>query len=266
MHGLAIFLHDIVGDINQVVNGTDTAGSQPSLHPLGRRGDFDIGTYPCTVAGAQIGILYLYFNIIIDIFPIFMHINHRGDEGLMEGHGRFPGNSQNTEAVNSVVCDFIFKYGVPQTQGIDCVGTYFHIIAENIDAVFRSLGIHIPAGSQLFNRAHHTVGGNSPQLSCFNGNALLRERAAVVSAGHLTAVKNHRHLVPFLHIGSACNDLNGLSSDIYLADDQLVRVRMLFYFFYLANYDFFQIPVKPFIAFHLGAAHCHRIAVFLVRA
>ena len=34
MHGLSVFFHHIVGDIHQVVDGTDAAGCQTSLHPL----------------------------------------------------------------------------------------------------------------------------------------------------------------------------------------------------------------------------------------
>ena len=34
VHGLSVLFHHIVGDIHDIVDGTDSAGSQTALHPL----------------------------------------------------------------------------------------------------------------------------------------------------------------------------------------------------------------------------------------
>ena len=41
VEGLAREQHDVVADVDDVVDGTDALGKEQRLHPFGRRGDFD---------------------------------------------------------------------------------------------------------------------------------------------------------------------------------------------------------------------------------
>ena len=49
------------------------------------------------------------------------------------------------------------------------------------------------------------------------------------------------------YVRGTCHNLNLFTSDINLADDELIRIRMLFNLFNLADDDLIQILVQPFI-------------------
>ena len=53
MHRLAIFHHDIVRNINNVVDGSHPAGTDPLSEPFGRGADLNIAYHPAGVAFAQ---------------------------------------------------------------------------------------------------------------------------------------------------------------------------------------------------------------------
>ena len=93
MHGLAVFFHHIVGNVNQVVDGTDAAGCQSSLHPFGRRSDFDIFAHSCTVSGAEVGIFNGNLDVVVDIVSCFFYFHNGRYEGLVKGCGSFSGNT-----------------------------------------------------------------------------------------------------------------------------------------------------------------------------
>ena len=61
VYSKAVFDHDVVGDINNVVDRTDTGAAQALAHPLGGGGDADVLHHPGGVPQAQIvgGNLYL---------------------------------------------------------------------------------------------------------------------------------------------------------------------------------------------------------------
>ena len=70
---------------------------------------------------------------------------------------------------------------------------------------------------------------------------------------HLAAVQYHRYLVAHMHIGGTRHNLNGFRSDIYLTDNQFIRIRVLFYGQDLSHHNFLEILVKLFVSFHLGS-------------
>ena len=68
---------------------------------------------------------------------------------------------------------------------------------------------------------------------------------------HASAVKHHRNLVAFMHIIGSCHDLYGLTSNIHLADDQFVCVRMLLDLIDLTDHDLVKIRIQNLISFYL---------------
>ena len=54
VHGLTIFQHDIVGDVNDVVDRSDSGGAQTHSQPQGRGSDSDIFNYAGGVARAKL--------------------------------------------------------------------------------------------------------------------------------------------------------------------------------------------------------------------
>ena len=67
MHGLAILQHDVVGDVHDVVDGTDAGGAQTVTHPAGRGLDADILGHGGRITGAQVGIADLHGQMLVDI-------------------------------------------------------------------------------------------------------------------------------------------------------------------------------------------------------
>ena len=58
---------------------------------------------------------------------------------------------------------------------------------------------------------------------------------------HSAAVQNHGNQVALLYVGSAGNDLDGLTPHIYLANHQLVRIGMSLDLFDASHYYLVQI-------------------------
>ena len=102
MHGLAILLHDEVRDIHQVIDGTDAAVPKALLHPFRGGGKADVLYHPCTVTGAELCILHLYLQIVIDILTVSCFLYLRQLEALSEGGGSLPGNADDAVAVHPV--------------------------------------------------------------------------------------------------------------------------------------------------------------------
>src|SRR5699024_5887260 len=76
MHGLAVFQHDIVGNINNIVDGPNAASPQTLPHPTGRGLNFYIFDHPGDITHAELRIFHLYLKQIIDIPVSAFH--HRG--------------------------------------------------------------------------------------------------------------------------------------------------------------------------------------------
>ena len=85
-----------------------------------------------------------------------------------------------------------------------------------------------------------------------------------MTACYFAAVQNNGNLVAHLYIGCAGYNLDHLGTDVYLTDNQLVRIRMLFDFFNLTHNDFFKVFIHSFKALYLGSGKGHSVAVFLV--
>ena len=188
MHRLPILLHHVIGDVHQIIDGTDAAGGKPLPHPLRRRPQLDVLADPCTVPGAKLRILYLHADIVMNILLISCHIHKGRHKGLPEGSRRLSGDSQHAVAVHPVAGDFIFKHRVVKPQQLHRISPYLSILFKYIDALLRSLRIHASVSPQLLYGAHHALRGNPPQLPCLDPDALLRKRTAVMPPCDLSSV------------------------------------------------------------------------------
>ena len=262
VHRLAVLFHHIVGDINDVVDRTDSVGSQSSLHPYGRGSDLDIFYDSRAVTRAEVGILYDNFHIVVNVFAV----SGSGDNGrfelFVEGSCCLTGNTDDAVAVHTVGSDLILENHVIQAKSLDCALSYHCILRKNVNAVLRSFRIHISAGTQFLDGAHHTVGLDAAEFSFFDGDAA-RSLLSVMASCHTAAVQHNRNLVAHMNVGSAGNDLNRLLADIYLADDELIRIRMTLDGKDLSDDDLVQVCVQFFKSFHFGTGQCHGVGVFL---
>ena len=88
-----------------------------------------------------------------------------------------------------------------------------------------------------------------------------------MAAGDASAVKHDRNDVSFHHIAGAGHDLHRLLfSYVDLADDELVRVGMLFNGKDLADDDVLEVLVQSLESLNFGAREGHFVAVFLICA
>ena len=157
MHRLSIFFHDIVGNIDQIIDGTNSIASQGSLHPLRRWTNLDILHHSGSIPWTQIWIFHCDFHIVRSLLIISSLNNLRRTKFLIESRSRLPRNSQRTITVYSIRSDFIFKNHIPKPQCFDGIFAYLRVFRENVDSILRSLRIHVTRAAQLFDGAHHAV-------------------------------------------------------------------------------------------------------------
>ena len=252
MHWLTKLFHYIVCNINQVIDRTDSIRSQASLHPLRRRTDLDIFYNSCTVTRAKLRILYSNFYIVGSFFIISLNFYNWRAEFLLESCCCLSCDSKNTVAVYTVGSDLILKYHIVKAKCFNSALTYNCVLRENIDAVFRCFRVHLSCASELLDRAHHTTGLNAAEFTFFDLDST-RSHFSVVAACNTSAVKNNRNFVSLFYIRSTCYDLYALCSDIYLADDQFICIRMFLNLVDLADHDLVKICIQLCKALYLCA-------------
>ena len=238
MHGLAILFHDIVSDIHQIVDGTDSAGCQSTLHPLGGRRNLDIFYHAGDIARAKLLIFHFHADIVLGLFLVTGSGNHRRVERQTESCSSFSCDADDAETVHTVGSYFIFKYGVVKSQCLNGIGTYLHVILKHIDAIFGSLRIKVSGTSQLLNGTHHAVAGHTTEFSGFNLDAFLRHGTAVMSSCNHTSVQNNGNFLSHFHVGGTGYNLDSLCTDVPLTYHQFVCVGVFLDGLNLSYYDF----------------------------
>ena len=262
VHWLTILFHNIICNIYQVINGTDSVFRKVSLHPFWRRSDFYIFYNSCTITCAKFRILYCNLNIIRSIFIVSCFLYFRRAEFLIESSGCLSCDSENPVTVYTIGSNFILNHCVVKIKSLHCTCSHNCIFRENINSVFRSFRVHFPCTSQLFNRAHHAVGIDSSQFSFFDFYTA-GSRFSIVASCHTSSVKDNRNFISLFYVWSSCHNLYSLISYIYLADNKFIRIRVTLDFFNLSDYDFFKICVKLYISFYFCTGQCHCICILL---
>ncbi len=145
MHRLAVFRHNIVCNIDQVVDWADALRGQAALHPLRGRGNFDIFDRPRHIAGTQIRILYRHLDIIVHILAVARFRYLRQLQFPAKRRRRFPCDTDYRKAVRPVGGHLVFKYGVMQPQKPDGVRSHRDVLFKNINPQFRRFRIHLAA-------------------------------------------------------------------------------------------------------------------------
>ena len=258
VHGLAVLQHNIVGDIHNVVDGTNAVGTQALPQPLGGGADLHIGHHPGGVAVAQIFRRNLHIQIVIDV-PGIAAMNHRlvVAHGLMEGSGGLSGQTDDGVAVGTVVGDLKVHHGVIVANDLVDVLTYMAVLViQDPDAVSVGTGKIVLGQTQLGKGAEHTVGRNTPELALGDVDA----------AGQVGVVQSGGNQIPFMDILCAGDDLNrGFLSHIYLADPHVVGVFVADDGNHLANHNILDLGIHPLIGFYFLTKDGELFHKFLVR-
>ncbi|MPM48654.1 hypothetical protein SDC9_95380 [bioreactor metagenome] len=141
VHGLAVFQHDVVGDIHDVVDGADAGITQPFPHPGGGRLDFHVFHHPGGVPGTKIRILDLNVHQLRDAVAAALDLRGVELEGLAEGGGGLPGEADDTETVRPVGRDLKLHDVIVITDELGNVVAGLHVVlVEDPDAVGDAVG------------------------------------------------------------------------------------------------------------------------------
>ena len=257
MHRLAIFQHNIVGNINDVIDGTHTVSAQTLTQPLGRRTDLHICNHTGRVAITQVGCFHFHIQL-------FVHraggaaLNHRFVvfHRQTECSSGFTGKADDGVAVGTVIGDFEVNDGIViANHQIDVIAGFAIFIVKNPDTVLVGAGQVILSQSQLNIRAEHTIGGDTAELALGDVN----------TTGQPGVVQCSRHQVTFVNILCAGNDLHRLIlSNIYLADPHVVGVLVTNNGQNLTNNNIFDLSVHTLVGFNFLTEYGQFFHKFLI--
>ena len=249
MHRLAVLKHDVVGDINDVVDRAHTAGVQTLAHPRRGRLDLDVLDQTRGVARAKVGVHHLNRHILVDV--VARALDHRllDRERALKGRSGFARQTDHAEAVSAVGGDFKVGNVVVQTEHLLDVLAYGRAFRQEQNAVLAGVGHAAVRQSQLLERAHHAVGDFAAQLALGDFH----------TAGQRGLVQRDRadfaHRVGG-HVGRTGDDLDGFAlPHVDLANLEVVGVRMIDDRQHLAGHDVFDLCAEVVDLLDLGAGH-----------
>ena len=249
VHGLAVFQHDVVGDVHDVVDGPHPGGPQPLPHPQGRGADLYVPHHPGGVPGAQVrgGGLHVQ-QLGQDAGAAALHHGVVEGQGLAEGDGRLPGQADDGQAVRPVGGDLKLHHVVVEAQdlpdivsGLEAPGLQVGVGLQDKDAVHHAGGPVVVGHAQLLVGAQHPVGFHAPELALLDMDP----------AGEGGVVLGHGDQVPLGDVLGAGDDLDGLGlAHVHLADPHMVGVLVADDLQDLAHHH-----IGNLFAFHLGDLH-----------
>ncbi len=229
MHRLTEFKHDIIRDIDDIIDRPDTDRNQTVAQPLGRGLDLDTGNRQAKIAGAKVffGDFYPESGVItVDpdiILAIFTHIL---DERRIEKNRDLPGHAIMPPEIRTI--------------GNRLIVDFENIIIESEISrkEFTELGalaqVHYPAmiitETELILCAEHALRLFPADLGRFDLEAVGQDRA----------YERDRHHHTDSNIGRAANNPELFFPDIDQSDLKLISLRMLAYFQDSTDHDLFE--------------------------
>ena len=261
VHGLAVFQHNIVCDVHDVVDRPHTHGAQPLPHPLGGGGDLHIADHTGGIPGAQLRVRGLHVQKIAEN-TLGAALHHRLVEAQLrvESGGSFPGQADDAETVGTIGGDLKFHHMVVKSHGGADILSHseagqLRVVGKNPDTILVGGGEIPLLQSQLLEGAEHTVGHLTPELALLN----------LHPAGQGGFVEGHRYQVALLDILSAGNDLDGgVLTHLYLADPHMVAVFVALDLSHPAHDHAADLRTLLLRGLHLGAGEGHSLREFLI--
>ena len=257
VHGLAVFLHDIVRDIDDVVDRADTGGAQTAAQPRGGGLDLYVFDHPRRIARAESGVPDLHGEVVFDGIAVAraLYLGRVQAEICAEGRRGFSCQTDDAQAVGAVVRDLEFHHAVGQTQDLPDVVAGPAGLLQDEDAVLDGIGIVVGVETELAEGAEHTLARHAAQLA---GTDLL-------AAGERGAVQRHGDHVADGDVLRAGDDGElMLLSRVDRADPQVIGVGVPFHGKDAPDRDVFDALAGAGECFDLGAGHGHAVAELLV--
>src|SRR5690606_21922606 len=218
VHGLAVFEHHVVADIDDVVDRAQADGGQALADPVGRRADFDAGDDGGGVERAGLGGFDTHgleqLGVRVGIDGGGGESNFRIREILEEPGGEFAGDADVVEAVGAVGRDLDVEHGVAGGQ---------HVVDGRADGRFAGEQVETVGGlreGEFAGGAQHAGGGLAADLGFLDGEV----------AGQRGGGQRDGHAVAGVAVVRAADDgahaAVGLA-DVHGADGKFVGVGVL---------------------------------------
>ena len=258
VHRLTVLEHNVVGNINDVIDWTDAAGVQTLAHPRRGRLDLDILDNAGGVARAQVGVLDLDGHILVDVVAHALYLRGLDAERTVEGSRSLAGQTDHAQAVRAVGRNLKIGNPVVQTEHLLDVLANRGAGRQEQDAVLARIRYAAVGQTQLLERAHHAVGRHAAQLAL--GDLHAARQGGLVQADRADLANGRRR-----YIGCAGDDLHRLLlADIELADLQMVGIRVIDNLEDLAGHNVVDLRAEVVNLLDLGAGHS-QLGIILLR-
>ena len=249
VHRLAVLEHDVVGDINDIVDRADAAGVQTLAHPSRGRLDLDVLDNAGGVARAQVGVLDLDRHILVDVVADALDRGGLDAERTVEGCGGLTRQTDNAQAVRAVRGNLEVGNPVVQTEHLLDVLANRGAGRQEQDTVLARIRNAAVGEAQLLERAHHTVGRDAAQLALGDLHAAGQGGLVLCDRADLADGVGR-------HVRCAGYNLNRFAlAEVELADFQVVGVRMVNNGKDFAGDNVFNLRAEVVDLLDLGAGH-----------
>ena len=221
VHRLAIFEHDEICDIDNIVNRAHAARTQPLAQPA--RGGLDAHIFDdrAHIAIAPFRIQDGNAQVVIHIARSRLHLRHGHLERHLKGCRSLTREAQNRQAVRPVGGNFKLRDRIVEADRVMNIraGRQIAVIAQNKDAILNCIGKIVRGQPQLAQRAEHAVARHATQLALFD----------LLATVHCGMIQRDGDKIALLQILRAGDDLEGVPLPrVDLADPEMIGIRVLF--------------------------------------
>ena len=250
---MAVLNHDEVGNIHDIVDGTQTRRVQVLPQPQGRGRDAHVLDDPGRVAGAQVGRFHADFHFVVNVAARFGHVGLGRFERSVQRRGGLPGNAQRAQTVGTVGQNFEIHGVVVNAQNGAHVAAHGVFFVEDQQARIAHAGIQLLRHLQFRGGAEHALGDHAPQLALLDLDA----------AGQVGTVQRYGHQYARLYVGRAAYDVQRLlAAHVYRTLMQMGALHVLAGQ-HTAHDHLVHAVGHVLHALHGGAGHDHSAFIFL---
>ena len=217
MHGLAVFQHDIVGDVHDVVDGPDAGVPQPFPQPCGGGLDLYVLHHPGGVPGAEVAVLNVDVHQLGNGAAAALHLRGVQLQGTAKGGAGLPCKTNDGQAVGPVGGDLKFHHMIVRADDHSHIVAGLHVLVQHEDAVGDAVGELFLLRVEILQRADGiglgVVGHQIARMEVGagsiggGGGAANVQRGVIPAVGlrltfqHLAADHGAEHLVAGLDVG-----------------------------------------------------------------
>ena len=256
VHRLAVFEHDVVRDVHDVVDRAHAGVAQPLAHPLRGGGDLHVFDHARGIARAERAVFDLDVHKVSDAAAAALDLGRMEFERALEGRARLAGEADDGKAVGAVGRDLELDDGVVVADDLRHIVAGLHaLLLHDPQTVLDGVGNVVQRQAELLDGAAHSVGLHAAQLA----------RVDLHAAGQQRAVERDGDEVADLLILRAGDDLNGLIlPDVDLTDPHMVGIFMARHLDDAARDHVLQALVRTLDGLDLRAGERHFIVELLV--